>query len=268
MSLHNLSVGGTAKSFADIKADDIECNNLSISNALNVQDLNVLGNTTGIALNNLDDVSYVAGPNNGEVLTYDSLFQEWQNKPISAGEVNTASNVGVGVGQVFKQKTGADLEFKTVIAGQNMIVTNNADEVSVAVDSILAGTYGALTTSNVVNCNILSNWAATVLRIGNTVHVTGHVHLNTLTVPSAFGFDVTVPVARSGNFSTTNQVQGCATIAGVDTNLLNNHAGNSNGLAQGFCSGVIGTQNVRLQWAVSSIVSTTFAAHFSFSYRI
>ena len=85
MSLHNLSVGGNGKSFSDVKANDIECNNLSVANMMNVTDINVLGNITGIALNNLDDVSYIAGPNNGEVLTYDSLFQEWQNKPAAGG---------------------------------------------------------------------------------------------------------------------------------------------------------------------------------------
>ena len=87
MSLHNLSVGGNGKSFSDVKANDIECNNLSVANMMNVTDINVLGNITGIALNNLDDVSYIAGPNNGEVLTYDSLFQEWQNKPAAGGGI-------------------------------------------------------------------------------------------------------------------------------------------------------------------------------------
>jgi len=47
------------------------------------------------------------------------------------GEVNTASNVGAGVG-VFKQKTGVDLEFKSLTNGTNISITGNANDVSIA----------------------------------------------------------------------------------------------------------------------------------------
>lgn len=47
------------------------------------------------------------------------------------GEANTASNVGTGEG-VFKQKTGADLEMKSLVAGANITITNNANDLTIA----------------------------------------------------------------------------------------------------------------------------------------
>ena len=46
------------------------------------------------------------------------------------GEVNTASNVGAGE-DVFKQKTGVDLEFRTLIAGTNITITANPNDLTI-----------------------------------------------------------------------------------------------------------------------------------------
>jgi len=51
-----------------------------------------------------------------------------------SGETNTASNVGAGSG-VFKQKTGVDLEFKTLVAGTNVTITPATDTVTIAATS-------------------------------------------------------------------------------------------------------------------------------------
>jgi hypothetical protein len=48
------------------------------------------------------------------------------------GEVNTASNQGAGEGGVFIQKTGVDLEFRTILAGANITVTQQADTITIA----------------------------------------------------------------------------------------------------------------------------------------
>ena len=50
-----------------------------------------------------------------------------------SGEANTASNTGpVSDADVFKQKTGVDLEFRRLTAGTNISITQNADDIVIA----------------------------------------------------------------------------------------------------------------------------------------
>ena len=52
----------------------------------------------------------------------------------TAGETNTASNQGAGLG-IFKQKTGVDLEFKSLTATSNKItLTNNTNDIGIDVN--------------------------------------------------------------------------------------------------------------------------------------
>ncbi len=48
-----------------------------------------------------------------------------------SGEINTASNLGTGE-SVFKQKTGVNLEFKSLTAGAGIALTGNANDVQIA----------------------------------------------------------------------------------------------------------------------------------------
>lgn len=49
----------------------------------------------------------------------------------ASGEANTASNVGTGVG-IFKQKTGVDLEFKSIAEGANITFTEQGDSIIIS----------------------------------------------------------------------------------------------------------------------------------------
>ena len=53
------------------------------------------------------------------------------NISAGAGETNTASNVGTGE-QVFKTKSGVDLQFKTITAGTNITLTSGANSFEIA----------------------------------------------------------------------------------------------------------------------------------------
>lgn len=54
----------------------------------------------------------------------------WQAAP-SSGEVNTASNLGLG-SVLFKQKVGVDLQFRSLVAGSGITLTQNADDITIA----------------------------------------------------------------------------------------------------------------------------------------
>lgn len=49
-----------------------------------------------------------------------------------SGEINTASNVGTGVG-VWKEKNLVDLRFKSLVSGDNIVITQDANSVRISV---------------------------------------------------------------------------------------------------------------------------------------
>jgi hypothetical protein len=166
MSISNFTHANTSIPL-DIGCDDLNCKNLAVSNMMNVNDINVLGNVTGIALNNLDDVSYIAGPNNNEVLTYDSLFGEWQNKPIPSG-VTTY----LGLSDTPANYSGDGLRAPRVNLAENAmefsnLVIGNSTSTS---DIVLGG--GATSTGTFTSLNVLG----TTTSSNNSINIKGTVN--------------------------------------------------------------------------------------------
>lgn len=75
-------------------------------------------------------------PVSGELLSYNGTGFEWITAPAAGGggEANTASNIGTGVG-VYKQKTGVNIELKSIGAGSNKIaISDDTANNRIAVD--------------------------------------------------------------------------------------------------------------------------------------
>ena len=98
----------------------------------------------GADLSHLHDV-VITAPNDNDVLAYDAATQTWRNEPQTggSGEVNTASNLGTGAG-VFASKVGADLQFKSLIAGAGVTLTPTATGITI----VASGAGGAVDSVN------------------------------------------------------------------------------------------------------------------------
>ncbi|KKL45519.1 hypothetical protein LCGC14_2354890, partial [marine sediment metagenome] len=106
-----------------------------VVNLTNVGEVNTASNVGGAAEVfkqkvgvDLEFRTLVGGTDIQIVQTADNLTLNFNG---TTGEVNTGSNVGTGLGKVFKQKSGVDLEFKSILAGANISVTNGTDDVQI-----------------------------------------------------------------------------------------------------------------------------------------
>lgn len=106
------------------------------------------------------------------------------------GEANTASNVGAGLG-LFKQKAGVNLEFKTLVAGTNISLTN-PDANTITINSTGGGGSTTITTDSgcpqltavLTGSNyLLSSRGADTIRIGaNSGGATGTLNFGGISI--------------------------------------------------------------------------------------
>ncbi|VUX47811.1 hypothetical protein DF3PA_70132 [Candidatus Defluviicoccus seviourii] len=89
--------------------------------------------TSSSILDSLGDVS-VGSPGlseDGYVLTWDHTAGYFVlTAPVTAGEVNTASNLGAGEG-IYESKSGVDLRFKSLVAGTNVSLDTTANTITI-----------------------------------------------------------------------------------------------------------------------------------------
>jgi hypothetical protein len=156
---------------------------------------------------------------------------------LSLGEVNTASNLGTGDGEVFKQKVSSDLQFRTLSAGAGIAITTNADEVEITATGggaptnasyVVLGADGTLTDERVLTAG--ANISVTDAGAGSTVTIafTGVLPL------ANGGTGISSLVGEAGKVLTVNGTEtgyeftspgGGGSPAGADTQVQYNDGG-------------------------------------------
>jgi hypothetical protein len=120
------------KAIYRIENDDVTIFNNEDRTVFRTDKLANIQNQSGTTIGNLQDV--VKYLSKSVVVRGTSVTRD-ATTPGGGGEANTASNVGGGSG-VFKQKNGIDLEFKSLIAGTNLTITNNTDDLTLDVTGV------------------------------------------------------------------------------------------------------------------------------------
>jgi alpha-tubulin suppressor-like RCC1 family protein len=118
---------------------DLQFNKINSTNATSgilIVD-NITNNEVDITLN-INGLTTDATPDLAAdyIITYDtsaSLFKKVLLNVLPVGEINTVSNVGTGGISVFKQKTGADFEFKSINSTTGITIVDDGinDEIDV-----------------------------------------------------------------------------------------------------------------------------------------
>ncbi|MFA5397140.1 MAG: hypothetical protein WC346_14115 [Methanogenium sp.] len=88
----------------------------------------ILGNTSGV--NTGDETQTTIKQKLGSAsVSQDGYLTKEDYEIFNSGSVG--QNIGIGEGEVYKQKTGNILEFKTIKSGTNITVINNTDDVTI-----------------------------------------------------------------------------------------------------------------------------------------
>lgn len=121
-------------------------------------------------------VNFAFNKASGSFYVFDTAWNKYATTPGALGETNTASNSGTGVG-IFYQKTGADLQFKSLKKGSGIVLdTSVTGEIGISAalsyaSSQLSANVPLTTTSTWYDITSLSLTAGTWLITAQMTHV-------------------------------------------------------------------------------------------------
>lgn len=123
--------------------------------------------------------------------------------------VKSASSIGAG-SAVYKQNNLGNVEFRSVIGSGLLTVTQNANDITLTVPTLLSGTYTP-TITNISNIQAVTAFVCMYTRVGSMVTVNGRVNIDTTTNGSATAIEMTLPIASNlGAVGDLMGVSGCA----------------------------------------------------------
>lgn len=134
-------------------------------------------------------------------------------KIAGSGTLTNVANVGIGTGDIFRDITGTTVNLKTILAGPNISVTNNANEVQISVTPTLSeGIWTPIYTGLTGTATYTPRYAS-FIQTGNTIAGQIWVDANVTALNlGQFSFTFTLPIARAGNFVSVYEFSGTGNV--------------------------------------------------------
>lgn len=123
-----------------------------------------VGSGEGVYKDKVGSTSNLKSLKAGTNITLTSGTDDITISSTDTGEVNTASNVGSGSG-VFKQKSGVDLQFKSLIAGSNITLTPSDNEITISSSGGGGGSSVEILNTSSTSLDLVSS---PIVNVGNT----------------------------------------------------------------------------------------------------
>lgn len=198
---------------------------------------------------------------------------------VGTGDVTGAANVGTGTGTIFRDETSGTLNLKTILAGGNVTITNNANEIVISATASSGGGFTKITnvgaTRDISPVATNSSGVANIRGIdcGQGLTCTNGTGINANTMATSFKVDDLTATNKiwpvgfsnsSGDWSTrtfgvNTLSQTCSASQFVSAVSINN----STGATSATCSSVSG-----LPVTLSGNLTTTSSAAFTTIFTI
>jgi hypothetical protein len=135
-----MSYTGSTPKFDSVEGDNIKVDGNTISSTNENGDINLAPNGTGKVTvptpsqgdnsTSAASTAYVDAAADQTLLDANTYTDD-QIAAIPPGEVATVANVGTGAG-VYKEKVGYEFKLKSLVAGSNVTITENADDLTIS----------------------------------------------------------------------------------------------------------------------------------------
>lgn len=205
----------------------------------------------------------------GSPLTQGEMDGNFVN--LNTDKIETASNTGASGAAVFQSKTNTDLAFRKIVAGSNVTVTQNTNDITIAATqpNIIAGSNVTVTQSgndvtiDAIQKNIIAGSNVSIVESGNDVTISASASGGSITTVSALsattttiftaaivGTTMTVSAVSSGTIQVGNIISGIGVTAGTMITAL------------GTGTGGVGTYTVSSSQTVASTTISVVGVEF------